>query len=235
MARLTADRLAGFLLPRTFILPNFCQRSLPPVENRSLKHSVGRQFVSLTLAGSNSYGGGTTVSGGTLQLGNSSALGTGGLTADAGVVDLAGFSPTVNTLNGLSGTVTSSAGSAALSVASGGAFSGTIEDDPNLAPGSAPVSLILSGGELDLTGTNPYSGGTLVSGGILILANSEAIAGGSSLTVGNASAIGLPLDVEAVAPLGAASGAISSVPEPGPLALLAVALVMGLAAWRRRK
>ena len=148
----------------------------------------------LHLTGSNGYSGGTTVSGGTLQLGNASAMGTGGLTANAGVVDLAGFSPTVTTLNGAAGTIASSSGAATLTVSSSGSsdtFSGTIEDDPNLAAGSAPVSLVLSGGELTLSGTDTYSGGTLVtSSGTLILANSEAIARGSSLSVGNVVEIG---------------------------------------------
>ena len=188
----------------------------------------------LTLSASNGYSGGTTVSGGTLQLGNTSALGTGGLTANSGVVDLAGFSPTVTTFNGASGTVTSSAGSAALTVTSGGVFSGTIEDDPNLPAGTAPVALILSGGELTLSGTDTYTGGTSVIDGTLILGTSEAIAAGSSLTVGNASAVGLaigPLAVSSSAP----ASAVSLVPEPGTLWLLAVAGFMAAATWRRKR
>ena len=184
-----------------------------------------------TLTGANTYIGGTTVSGGTLQLGNISALGTGGLTANNGTVDLAGFSPTVSTLNGAAGTITSSmAVSASLTVSgtNSGTFSGTIEDDPNLSAGSAPVSLILSGGELSLTGTNTYSGGTLVSSGTLALANSEAIAAGSSLTVGNASMF-------ALAQGGAAPGAVSAVPEPGTLVLLTAGGLLTVFAVRRRR
>ena len=104
---------------------------------------------SLILTGNNSYTGGTTVSGGTLKLGNLNALGTGSLTADNGTVDLAGFSPVVASLNGLAGRITSNApGGITLTVSNGGAFNGTIQDDPALGPGNAPVSLILNGGVL---------------------------------------------------------------------------------------
>jgi autotransporter-associated beta strand protein len=46
----------------------------------------------LTLSGNDFYNGGTTISGGTLQLGLGSALalGSGGLTANAGILDLMG-------------------------------------------------------------------------------------------------------------------------------------------------
>ena len=53
------------------------------------------------LGGNNTYTGGTTVSGGTLQLGNPLALGTGGLTANAGLVDLNALSLTTAGSNAL--------------------------------------------------------------------------------------------------------------------------------------
>ena len=62
------------------------------------------------LSGNNTYTGGTFVEGsGTLQVGNNSAFGRGGLTADNGTVDLNGLNPSVTTLNGSAGTITSSA------------------------------------------------------------------------------------------------------------------------------
>ncbi len=186
----------------------------------------------LTLTASNSYSDGTTVSGGTLQLGNTGALGTGGLTASAGVADLAGFSPTVTTFNGRNGAVTSSAGSATLTVTSGGVFSGTIEDDPNLAPGTAPVGLVLTGGELSLTGTNTYSGGTLVTGGELVLGNAGALERGSSLIVGQDAVQVLGISFPSVA----SAGIAQTVPEPGTLALLiACGVVAAAGAWRRSR
>ena len=85
----------------------------------------------LTLSGANSYGGGTIVDGGTVQVGNATALGSGGLTANAGVVDLAGFTPTVLSLSGSTGVVTNNgAANAGLIVnqASTTTFAGSLLD-----------------------------------------------------------------------------------------------------------
>ena len=166
----------------------------------------------LNLSGANQHSGGTFMEGtGTLQVGNNAAFGLGGLTADNGTVDLAGFNPTVTTLSGSAGTITSGSvtgGSLTVTGTGSGVFSGTIEDGLD-----SPVSLVLMGGQLTLSGENPFSGGTLVSGGTLILGSTEAIADGSSLTVGSASIFP---ELRGTA--------VSVVPEPGALALLAAAL-----------
>ena len=180
----------------------------------------------LKLSGTNTYSGGTLVTGGTLHVGSINALGTGGLAVNNATVDLAGFSPSITTLNGTAGTITSSVSSGSLSVNNGGAFSGTIEDGGL----NAPVTLILNGGELSLSGTDTYSGGTLVTSGTLALENPQALAGGSSLTVGNASQLG-GLFQEPLS----RSPALAVVPEPGTFALLIAGLVVGLGAWQRRK
>ncbi len=79
-------------------------------------------------------------------------------------------------------------------------------------------SLTLSGGgELILSGSNSYTGGTTVDAGALIVTNNEAIVDGTSLTVGNSS-----LFPAAVVPSTAA--AVTPVPEPGTLVLLAAAI-----------
>ncbi len=134
----------------------------------------------ITLQGGNSYSGGTTVSGGTLQLGNMSALGTGGLTANAGVVDLAGNSPTIAGLSGVAGTITNSATNAQLlTIAQSGSstFSGAIQN------GVGGVNLTVSGGTQVLAGVNSsYTGPTTVSGGVLAV-TSLAI-GGSPSSIG---------------------------------------------------
>ena len=70
----------------------------------------------MVLTGQNTYSGGTQITAGTLQVGNANALGTGGLTANAGVVDLAQYSPTVTSLSGLAGTITNSVSAATLYV-----------------------------------------------------------------------------------------------------------------------
>ena len=65
----------------------------------------------LLVSGPNGYGGGTTVSNGTLQVGNLAALGNGGLTANAGVVDLNSNQISIPTLNGAAGLITDNSGS----------------------------------------------------------------------------------------------------------------------------
>jgi len=148
--------------------------------------------------------------------------------AGGATLDLYGGSQQVASLSdvipGQGGTITSSlAGSASLTVTNGGSFSGTIEDGLD-----SPVSLVLTGGDLTLAGTNTYSGGTLVSSGTLTLNDNEALAPGSSLTVGNASAF--------PATLLAHDTTTMAVPEPGTLALLIAGLVVGLGIrqWRKR-
>ena len=136
-----------------------------------------------SLTASNTYSGGTTVTGGTLQLGNNAALGTGGLTANHGTVDLAGFNPTVASLSGAAGTITNSGtGNSVLTVnqTSATTFSGQLTDGA-----TNTLGLALSGsGVLVLSGSNTYSGGTLVEAGTLVVASSEALADDSNLAVG---------------------------------------------------
>ena len=120
----------------------------------------------LLLNNANTYSGGTTVSGGTLQLGNVQSLGTGGLTANNGTVDLAGFSPTVASLGGAAGVITvSGASNSTLTVnqATSTVFGGSLNDGP-----AAHVGLIkIGGGTLDLTGASVMSSHTDISGGVL--------------------------------------------------------------------
>ena len=131
----------------------------------------------LVLAGDNTYSGGTTVSGGILQLGNSAALGTGGLTANRGTVNLAGFSPSVASLSGGSGTITNNGGGGAqLTVTQNGTttFSGTLRD------GAGKTSLFLTGtGTLVLNNANTFSGTVAVANirdlGSIVAANPLAL------------------------------------------------------------
>jgi autotransporter-associated beta strand protein len=99
-------------------------------------------------------------------------------------------------------------------------FDGAISDGTNAAGGGG--SLILQGGTLTLSGTNTYTGGTTVEGGELIVTNNEALADGSSLTVGTASMFA------PIVPAPVASPAVAAVPEPGTLALAAVGCIVCL-------
>jgi len=137
----------------------------------------------LVLAGSNNYSGGTTVSGGTLQLGNANALGAsaGALTVNAGTLDLNGNSVSVGALSGTSGIITNSSSVSVLTanVAGSSAFNGSIRD------GSGSVALVNQGsGTLTLAGSNSYSGGTAVNGGILALGNANALGASGNVSFG---------------------------------------------------
>ena len=185
----------------------------------------------LTLGGSNSYTGGTTISAGTLSVAADDNLGTGGLDfngSGAGVLEITG---------------TNAFGSAKAVDLS---LSGTIQqDDTANATLSGTISgtgaLLKTGaGDLILSGSNSYTGGTIVESGTLYVTKSSALAEGTSLTVG-AEAMSL-FDQSAEATMAnsqtftASHGAAAAVPEPGTLALLSVAgLVAAAAAWRRKK
>jgi fibronectin-binding autotransporter adhesin len=116
----------------------------------------------LTLFGSNTYTGATIVSAGTLRAGTAAVFSPPTQVSVAGgaVLDLNSFNHTVGAVDG-AGNI--SLGSAILTT--GGAntntvFGGTI---------SGTGSLVKQGtGSLSLTGPNTYSGGTVVSGGLLI-------------------------------------------------------------------
>ncbi len=138
----------------------------------------------VTLGGSsaNTYSGGTTISGGLVQMAGANGLGIGALTANAGTLDLAGFSQAVGSFSGAAGTIwnNSGAGLSTLSVgAGGGTYSGLIADNDGVhTGGTVAVNVTNAGGELTLTGPNTYSGGTTVSGGTLNLINNTAIGSG---------------------------------------------------------
>lgn len=94
------------------------------------------------------------------------------------------------------------------------------------------------GGELILSGSNSYDGGTFVENGTLVVNNSSALLDGASLTVGaggtfifDPTITGGALDATSVR----MATQINPVPEPGTLALLVcAALAAGFAASRRR-
>jgi fibronectin-binding autotransporter adhesin len=181
----------------------------------------------LTLSNSNnSYFGGTNVFAGLVAIApGSAALPYGKLNVSNGSLDLEGNSPTVVSLNG-NGTIfngtSGPANPAVLSVEAGGAFSGNIQDG---AYGGDTVGLELDGGTLILSGTNTYSGGTLVDGGTLVLDSASAIADGTSLIVGDgASSLFAPAAAGPAVGISSAAEGVTVVPEPGAWPLLAAAL-----------
>ena len=130
----------------------------------------------VTLAAAQSYSGATTISSGTLEVtGGNNRLPTATVLtiASDGVLDLNGSNQTVGSLSGSSGAIVAnnSAGTntSTLTVNSSSVsttFAGNIVNN---------VALALSGsGELILSGTDSYSGGTTVTGGTLDITAASA-------------------------------------------------------------
>ena len=125
----------------------------------------------LVLSGNNTYGPaagavGTTLEGGTLQLGNNNALGAGDLSMTANSIIQAG-------------TALSAANNISLNP-------GVTADVDNAGPNSLALGGVISGsgtlsktsnGLLSLGGANTYSGGTLISNGIVSISTDGASAG----------------------------------------------------------
>jgi autotransporter-associated beta strand protein len=122
---------------------------------------------SLTLSGSNTYSGGTKLSGGTLLLGDVNALGNGvfsnSATATLGTTtDLSGGDGVTNVMN-LGAALT-------LNVMNNLQLSGVIRGGYNL--------IIKGGSTVTLSGSNTYSGTTIVSNGTLLV-NGSYTGGGA--------------------------------------------------------
>ena len=144
----------------------------------------------LTLAGANTYSGGTIVTQGTVSLSGAGTLGaTGGaLTVDGGTLNLNGTSQGAGNLTGAGGTIVNDANNTHVTLTigngngGGGNYAGVIAD--NSGAGSGTLALTKIGtGNITLSGINTYTGATTISEGTLSAANLGA--GNSSL--GNAS------------------------------------------------
>ena len=98
------------------------------------------------------------------------------------------------------------------------------------------MSLTLDGGGLlILSGTNTYNGGTTVDDGTLIATNNDSLPVGGSLTVGTDGTVIFGSSAIVVSStFASATLQISPVPEPGTLAILAVAIVGFLLKCRTR-
>ncbi|MYY36146.1 AIDA autotransporter-like protein ShdA [Salmonella enterica subsp. enterica serovar Kentucky] len=159
----------------------------------------------LTLSGSNTYTGGTLISGGTLVASNVEALGTGDVTDNATLALNAGGDFTNNiggtgrveksgdqtlTLSGSNtytgGTLISSGTLVATSVDALG--TGNVTNNATLALNTGGDFINNIGGTgrveksgddtLTLSGSNTYTGGTLINGGTLVASNVEALGTG---------------------------------------------------------
>ena len=171
------------------------------------------------------YSGPTTISAGTLELAgidNRLPTATSLTIACGGVLDLEANNQTVGSLSGSAGAIVANNSSAAcnatltVSPLSGATtFAGNIIDSTQPTLGN--IALVLSGdGQLTLSGTNTYTGGTTVSGGTLDIAVPSALAGsglvtiaaGGRLVLGSGAGIGALLS--ASSPIGSDAVALSA-------------------------
>ncbi len=109
----------------------------------------------------------------------------------------------------------------------------------NILDSVGGAALLKTGaGDLILSGTDTYTGGTTVAGGILTITAAAALPTGSSLTVGGGGTFIFDPTVATASPVVAAGSAapasVAAVPEPGVLVLLAAATMVGFGIWRRR-
>jgi autotransporter-associated beta strand protein len=123
----------------------------------------------LNLGAANIYIGGTIVANGTLQAGAAGAFSTASAftVGSTGALDLNGYDQTIGSLAGDAGSSVINSGGAARLTAGGDnsstTFAGIIKDGPG-----GSVALTKAGtGTMILTGANTYTGGTIVSGGVL--------------------------------------------------------------------
>jgi autotransporter-associated beta strand protein len=215
--------------------------------------TLGPGAGTLMLSSADQYGGGSVVQGGTLKVGNASALGSGSLTLSGGELDLDGFNVAIPTLSGAGGTVMTSTGSPTLTVngSGSGSYYGSIT--------GSGLNLVKSGGGmLILDGSNSYTGGTTVTGGLLEIASAGSLPSGTRLTIGTGAGVVFDAGIAGIgagdasvsgqtaqamassaAPVAGGSnldsGTTTPVPEPGTLAsVLAAALGLGLSQLRRK-
>jgi autotransporter-associated beta strand protein len=145
----------------------------------------------LVLSGANTYGGGTTLAGGTLSLGTSSALGTGTLTLNGGILTASGGALSLANALTVGGNVTFG-GSNALTFGGPVTLTGsrtlTVNNSSTTLAGAVGESggsrtLTKAGtGKLVLSGSNTYTGGTVLGAGTLALDNASS-AGTGTLTL----------------------------------------------------
>ena len=149
----------------------------------------------LTLTASNNYSGNTTISAGTLKMGTVTAIPNGsgfgnivlnGGSGSAGTLDINGLNATINGLSGSSnavlGQVVNNSGTATniLTIGAGDAtttFNGIIAN--NTGTGGKIALVKVGAGTITLGSTNSYTGGTVISNGVLATGN--AIANGSGI------------------------------------------------------
>jgi autotransporter-associated beta strand protein len=134
----------------------------------------------LTLAGANTYSGGTNVNSGVVKMGNVGALGTGLLSVvGSSIVDVNGLAATFGGITGTGIITNSAAGNTTITINTGAnrTFGGRIAE----SSGKGLIAFVKTGGgELNMTNLSTYTGGTFITGGSIVL-NPQGQASGTSI------------------------------------------------------
>lgn len=130
----------------------------------------------LSLFGTNTYGGGTVLNDGTLVANNNSALGSGLLTMAGGTLSNSTGNTLANNIN------LSSAGTFGVASATTLALSGTITNTGSLIKTGA--------GTLSLSGTNTFAGGVSINEGTLSVASINDNLGTGTINIGSGATTG---------------------------------------------
>jgi autotransporter-associated beta strand protein len=175
----------------------------------------------LTLSATNTNVGNTLISGGTLALGSPLALQESTLDT-SGTGTLSFGSLTAVTLGGLTGPgtlVLDNLSSAPIAIQAGNNGASTTFSGELNGAGSLDK---IGGGTLILSGSDSYTGGTMVDGGTLSVASPYALPSGTSLTVGARG--GLLFEPSAAGLAASQVETVAAVPEPETWVLLAAGL-----------
>ena len=143
----------------------------------SLSIGDGINQGTVVLNAANTYSGGTIVLAGTLQAGSAGGfVNNTAYTVNGGTLDLNNFKLTVSSLNGTGGVV--NLGSAALTINNTGTdiYSGIIQGTGSL--------IKIGAGTQTLSGSNSYTGGTNILGGVLSV-SSDINLGSGNIGIGN--------------------------------------------------
>jgi autotransporter-associated beta strand protein len=155
----------------------------------------------VTLSAANSYTGGTVISGGTLALTGAGTLGatTNATAISGGTLDLGTSTQTQASLGQSGGTVQNGTMNVGSYLLAGGTLASTafVSASTTFDMQAGTVNGVLAGpgqlqkstaGAATLTGTNSYTGATLISGGTLALTGTGSIANSSQVNLTNAAA-----------------------------------------------
>ena len=143
-----------------------------------------------TVSGNNTYTGTTTVAVGKLIAGSTSAFGVSSATtvATPGVMQLAGFNNSIGSLagNGIVENANATAATLTTGIAGNTTFSGNLQ---NGIGGGALTLNKVGPSTFELSGTNSFTGGTNVAGGVLLI-NGDSSAATGPITVAAGASIG---------------------------------------------